>query len=50
MKEILHRQIMRMVSNCQNDNDKTRKEAAKQAVKLRKHIIDEKLIPKHNED
>lgn len=50
MNDPLHGGIMKTVKHCKTVYGMTLEEAAKQAVKLRKHLIDENLMPKHDED
>lgn len=50
MNDPLHREIMKTLKHCKTTYGRTLEEAVKQAVKLRKHLINENLMPEHDEE
>ena len=47
--EPLHREIIKTIEHCKNVYGMAKEEAVNLAVKLRKHLIDENLLPEYDE-
>jgi hypothetical protein len=50
MNDPLHREIMKTIKHFKTAYGMTLEEAVKQVVKLRKHLINENLMPEHDEE